>query len=246
MLEALIFDVDGTLAETERDGHRIAFNRAFDAFGLGWHWDVSLYGELLVVTGGKERIQYFIDRYAPALPEGEPIDGLIGRLHREKTHHFVSLLREGLIPLRPGIPELLREARQQGIRLAIATTTTPQNVSELLRVNLGDESVAWFEVIAAGDMVSRKKPDPAVYRLALERLGLPPAQCCAIEDSTPGLQAAKGAAIPTLITRSIYSRADEFDGALAVTDQLDELCGSHGETILDAIRRIHGRSVAVV
>ena len=150
-LKAFVFDVDGTLSNTERDGHRVAFNLAFDEYGLGWHWDVETYGQLLDVTGGKERMQYYADRFLEQNRRPENIETLIPELHQAKTRHYMELLSSGEIPLRPGVERLINEARQRGFRLAIATTTTPANITALLTHTLGEESIGWFDVIAAGD-----------------------------------------------------------------------------------------------
>ena len=131
-LKAIIFDVDGTLAETERDGHRIAFNQAFDDAGLDWHWDDELYGKLLAVTGGKERIRYFLSDFNRDFVCDTNIDDLIKQLHAEKTKYYVALLQENTIALRPGVVRLINELRSAGFRLAIATTTTPANVTALI------------------------------------------------------------------------------------------------------------------
>ena len=147
-LEGLIFDVDGTLSDTERDGHRVAFNLAFKEAGLDWYWNVKTYGLLLNVTGGKERIRYFIEEFQPAFEAPADLDVFIRQLHQTKTRNYVALLKSGGIPLRPGVERLLREARAAKLRLGIATTTTPENVTTLLSATLGVESIAWFEVIA--------------------------------------------------------------------------------------------------
>ncbi len=222
-LEALIFDVDGTLADTERDGHRIAFNAAFADAGLDWHWSEALYGELLAVTGGKERVRYYLDRFNPDFPRPAELDGFIARLHQAKTQHYCNMLEQGAIPLRPGIARLLREAREAGVRLAVATTTTPENVTSLLRSNLGSDGPQWFDVIAAGDIVPAKKPAPDIYFWAMEKLGLGPEQCLALEDSALGVHAVLGAGIRSLVvTVNGYTRGQDFTGASLVLDHLGE------------------------
>ncbi len=221
-LAALLFDVDGTLADTERDGHRVAFNRAFVEAGLAWEWDVPLYGELLRITGGKERMRHYLEQYQPAatLP-GDP-DDWIADLHRAKTRHYEALLGEGGIPLRPGVERLLREAREAGYRLAIATTTTPANVTALLENAVGPDALQWFEVIAAGDVVPAKKPAPDIYHYAMQNMALGPSQCIAFEDSHNGILASKGAGLKTIITVNDYTRDHDFDDAELVLDSFGE------------------------
>ena len=221
-LQAVLFDVDGTLADTERDGHRPAFNAAFKEFGLNWHWDVNLYGQLLLITGGKERLYYFIKKCKPDLPTGIEIKNLIANLHQAKTKHYVSLLKQGDIPLRPGVKRLIQQLRDQKIKIAIATTTTPENVTTLLQSTLGENAVEWFAIIAAGDIVPQKKPAPDIYFWTLEQLKLPPQQCIAIEDSENGLKAALAANITTLITVNEYTAQQNFTGAPLVLSDLGE------------------------
>jgi HAD superfamily hydrolase (TIGR01509 family) len=221
--EALIFDVDGTLADTERDGHRPAFNAAFAEAGLDWEWSVELYGELLSVTGGKERIRHFIRNWSPAFRPPPDLDGFIADLHARKTAYYLTLLQTGAIPLRPGVLRLLTEARRAGVRLAIATTTTPENVSTLLECSEQPDLLEWFEVVAAGDIVPAKKPAPDIYELVLQDLGLPATACIAIEDSDNGVRSALGADLRALlVTVSSYTRDQDFSGAALVVDGLGE------------------------
>lgn len=221
-LHALLFDVDGTLADTERDGHRPAFNQAFAEAGLDWHWDVALYGKLLAVTGGKERMKYYIDRFRPDYSKPDNFDDLVADLHRAKTRHYSALAARGGIPMRPGVKRLLTEARAAGLRLAIATTTTPENVTVLLEHSLGPGTQEWFEVIAAGDIVPAKKPAPDIYYYALEKLGLDAAACLAFEDSENGLRASLGAGLRTLITVNDYTLDHDFSGAAVVLSDLGD------------------------
>jgi len=238
-LKALIFDVDGTLSDTEGDGHRVAFNQAFKDEGLNWHWDTDIYGELLEVTGGKERIRHFIEKYQPAFDKPADLDNFILNLHKTKTRHFVALLKSGAIPLRPGVKRLLNEARAEGLRLAIATTTTVENITTLLTASLGESSIGWFDVIAAGDVVPNKKPAPDIYIYALQHMGLDAQECFAFEDSEHGLQSALGAGLKTIVTINGYTRQQNFDGAVAVLEQLGQ---PDDETCVDVtmIRRVFG------
>ncbi|MDN4984873.1 HAD family hydrolase [Bradyrhizobium sp. WYCCWR 13022] len=216
---ALIFDVDGTLAETE-ELHRRAFNHAFARRGLDWHWDRAVYRDLLRVTGGKERIRAFHARQwiAPPLSDAD-----IAELHRIKTAHYAELIETGCCPLRPGVAELLPAAKARGQRLAIATTTSHGNIDALLSQALGPRWAADFDAIVAGDDVRHKKPAADVYLEVLARLKLEAADCIAIEDSANGLIAASGAGIPVLITRSMYFQDDDFSAARVVLDDLSEL-----------------------
>lgn len=219
-LRALIFDVDGTLAETERDGHLPAFNAAFAEAGLDWFWDRALYGRLLEITGGKERLRYFARHFAPEVVARPDFEVLIRQLHQAKTAHYIRLVEEGRLHLRPGVAQLIGEARQAGIRLAIATTTTPENVMALLKGSLGPTAVDWFEVIGAGDVVPAKKPAPDIYQWVLARLDLPAEACLAIEDSENGLKSALTAGLRCLVTVNDETRSQNFSGAWAVRESL--------------------------
>jgi HAD superfamily hydrolase (TIGR01509 family) len=237
-LEAIIFDVDGTLAETE-EVHRAAFNRAFNDANLPWHWDQDLYGVLLRVTGGKERIRHFIDAHGMHDLGAQP-DAAIAQLHAAKTLHYARLVDAGAMQLRPGFQTLIEDARRAGVRLAIATTTSLPNVESLLQAALGEQGRGFFEVIAAGDIVPNKKPAPDIYLSALAQLSVAPSACVAVEDSRNGLRAALASGIDTLVVRSSYSRDEDFAGAALVVDSLEDVPARFGtSSILNALRALH-------
>lgn len=221
-LQALIFDVDGTLAETERDGHRIAFNQAFADEGLDWIWSADLYGELLEVTGGKERLRHYLEHYLPEFLLEPDIATFCKKLHQAKTQNFQRILQAGKIPLRPGVRRLIQAARDQTIRLAIATTSAPENVLTLLQTTLAPDAPDWFEVIAAGDMVPAKKPAPDVYCYVLDQLALDPSHCLVIEDSQQGLAAATAVGLSTVVTVNDYTRNHDLSAACLVVNHLGE------------------------
>jgi HAD superfamily hydrolase (TIGR01509 family) len=221
-LKAVIFDVDGTLAETERDGHRPAFNAAFKEFGLDWDWDVPLYGELLAVTGGKERMRAYCQKYRPEFLARADADTVIAELHKAKTRHYVAFMERGEIPPRPGVVRLIKELQAAGVRLAIATTTTPANVDALLAHTLNGLPAGTFEVIGAGDIVPAKKPAPDIYTWVLDKMGLPASACIAVEDSRNGVLAARGAGLPVLVAESSYTVGEDFTGSAAVLSDLGE------------------------
>lgn len=219
---ALIFDVDGTLAETERDGHLPAFNHAFKQAGLNWHWSTEQYGALLAITGGKERMRYFAATHDPMTAKRQDFEALIQTLHQIKTVEYVRLVDEGKIGLRPGVATLIHQARSQGLILAIATTTTLANVHALITAHFGAEGLSWFAVIGAGDQVAKKKPAPDIYTWVLAQLGLSADDCLAFEDSANGLKSAIGAGLRTVVTPSVYTMKDDFAGAFLLKRDLSD------------------------
>ena len=220
-LSAVIFDVDGTLADTE-EIHRQSFNTAFREFGLPWEWDVGLYIELLAVAGGKERIRHYCRMVDPARLREPDIDELIASLHARKTVVYNQQVARGGLPARPGVLRLIRQLRDDGVRVAIATTTSMANVESLLRTTLKSLPPNTFEVIGAGEHATAKKPAPDIYRWVAERLRLRPEECLAIEDSRNGVLAASGAGMPVLVTVSPWSRGEDFTGSVAVLSDLGE------------------------
>ena len=220
-LRAVIWDVDGTVAETEADGHRVAFNQAFEAHGLPWHWDLATYGRLLAVTGGRERLHAFMAgrRDVPATAEAR--EALVRVLHRDKNERYAARVAQGLLQARPGVLRLMRECRRDGIALAVATTTSAVNVEALFTALMGARWRDDFAAVVCAEDAPAKKPDPLAYRLALQRLGVAPDEAFAIEDSPLGLAAARGAGIACGITRSTYFASAAFDGAAWVRDDLE-------------------------
>jgi HAD superfamily hydrolase (TIGR01509 family) len=221
-LKALIFDVDGTLAETERDGHRVAFNLAFSQTSLDWEWDIDTYGDLLAIAGGKERLKYYLSKFKPDFQPPIPLDEFILQLHQLKTTYYRQLLRDNSISLRPGIERLISQARRQGVKMAIASTAAVPNVRSLIQTAFNEDVLSWFEVIAAGDMVSKKKPNPEIYLYVLEKMALKPDECIVIEDSNQGLTAAVAAGLKTVITVNEYTKNQDFQAAALVVNHLGE------------------------
>jgi HAD superfamily hydrolase (TIGR01509 family) len=214
----LLLDFDGTLAETERSGHRVAYNAAFADLGLPYRWDEALYGRLLAIAGGKERLAHYFKHERDERLSPEALQALVTRIYSVKQRRFAELT--GAIPLRPGVRRLILEAHAGGLRLALVTTASPDGVEALLRhhPDLRD----CFELIAAGDVVPHKKPAPDIYRWALERLRLGARACLAIEDSHIGLRSSLEAGIRTLVTVSAYTLGEDFTGAAAVLSDLGE------------------------
>lgn len=222
MLQALIFDVDGTLADTEQF-HLKAFNQAFAELGLGWHWTLDEYTTLLNVSGGRERIAHYWKQVAPGMTviDAVAMEQTITRIHETKSAYYEQAVREGQLQLRPGVLSLFEQAASAGIQMAIATTTSPVNITTLLRQALGAEWSHRFSVIEDASTAPRKKPHPQVYQQTLQRLRLPAAACVAFEDSANGLQAAVAAGLPVVITPTAFTAHHDFAGAARVLPSLD-------------------------
>ena len=216
-LKALIFDVDGTLANTE-EAHRQAFNYSFKEAGLDWDWDVALYTKLLKVTGGKERIRFYVEDFLNETIEQDQVVAL----HLAKNDRYQSVVLDNQLPLRPGIKRIIEQARAQNMTLAIATTTSPGNVNNLVKACFGEEALGWFDIIAEGELVPIKKPKPDVYEYVLDHLNLTAQECVAFEDSYNGVRAATCINMPTLITLNNYTAEDDFSGAMIVLDSLGD------------------------
>ena len=221
MLQALIFDVDGTLADTE-ETHRQAFNAAFIQFELWWDWGPQRYAELLRVSGGKERIAQYIGTLEVSEAERARLMELVPSLHRTKTRIYTELLARGQRPFRPGVLRLLREAKARNLKLAIASTTASENVDALLHANLGANSGIGFDVIACADQVAVKKPASDIYDLVLSSLRLAADECVAFEDSVNGLRAAKAAGLVTVVTPTRWNLDQDYAGADLIQPSLEE------------------------
>ena len=218
-LEALVFDVDGTLADTE-ELHRQAFNEAFFSCGVRWRWGPALYAELLQITGGKERIAHYISRQQLPAAERGRLLRLIPQMHAAKTRLYRELVALGHLRPRAGVLRLMTEARAAGIKLAIASTTSPENVESLLLASFGHDAPRWFSAIATGDIVPQKKPAADIYRVVLEMLGTPPQTAVAVEDSELGVRSAKGAGLFTVATPSLWTIGQNFSSADLVLTSL--------------------------
>jgi HAD superfamily hydrolase (TIGR01509 family) len=220
-MEALIFDCDGVLVDTEKDGHRVAFNSTFNKMGIDVCWDAAEYKKLVRIAGGKERMKFYFDKngWPAKWPNKQQ---LITDLHILKTRLFMELIESGKLPLRPGVKRIVDEAIAAGIKLAVCSTSNEKSVQLIVEKLLGKKRKAHFKGIFAGDVVSKKKPDPEIYKLCAAQLNLCPAECFVVEDSRNGLLAAKGAGFNCLVTTNDYTVDEDFTEANMVVDELGD------------------------
>jgi HAD superfamily hydrolase (TIGR01509 family) len=221
-LQAILFDCDGVLAETERDGHRVAYNKAFENKGLDIHWSAQEYADLVRVSGGKERMRYFFEKNRARYPLPVFGDSLILELYLSKTEIFKEMLRSGKLPCRKGVERIIEEAREEGVQLFVCSTSHRESVETLIISNMGEKYAGYFTDLLCGDIVPNKKPAPDVYLLAKEKHKLDAKNCVVIEDSRNGLLAAKGAGMRCLVTLSHYTQDEDFDEADAILSTLGD------------------------
>jgi HAD superfamily hydrolase (TIGR01509 family) len=225
MLQAILWDVDGTLAETERDGHRVAFNRAFEVLEIPWRWSQARYGELLAVAGGRERLLHDMQTQRLAPADDAQRSALAERIHRLKNELYAGIVRTGALPLRAGVAELFEDCAHAGTRMAIVTTTSAANVAALLGAHLGAHWRSRFAAVLCAEQAPQKKPDPQVYLRALQTLRLPADEALAIEDAPAGVAAARAAQVAVVVVRSFYFPGAAVADALAVGPSLGSVHG---------------------
>ena len=228
-IKGFFFDQDGVIIDTEKDGHRVAFNKTFKKFNYDFEWSVEEYHELLQVGGGKERMRHYLYSKgfgAEVKPEDE--DQLIKEMHQYKTDTFIALIENGELPLRPGVKRLMTEINDIGLVLGICTTSNQRSAKAVANSMLSDIR---FDFILAGDVVSNKKPDPEIYHLALEKSGLQPEECVVIEDSHNGVTAAKAAGIHVVATTNFYTRDEDLSQAEIVVTCLGDPGGETCELL---------------
>jgi HAD superfamily hydrolase (TIGR01509 family) len=227
MIKSILWDVDGTLAETERDGHLKAFNQAFEALGVPWRWSELRYGELLAVAGGRERLLHDMQSQRPAPTRPQEREALAERIHHRKNDLYARIVAGGELPLREGVRELLDDCERARVRLGIVTTTSRSNVEVLLRTHLGKDWESKFAAVVCAQEAPKKKPHPQAYLLALDALKLRPQEAVALEDAQAGIASAQAAGVPVIVTRSHFFAQLESEGALAVGPSLGRIAGWH-------------------
>jgi HAD superfamily hydrolase (TIGR01509 family) len=226
-IQAVFFDLDGVIIDTERDGHRVSFNLTFKEFGFTDEWSVEYYHALLQVAGGKERMKHHwkTKGFSRPVPEAE-IDELVRAMHKRKTAIFVELIESLKLPLRPGVHRFMKEAIQARLRIAVCTTSNEQAAKAVTERALPDIR---FDLVLAGDVVSKKKPDPEIYNLALSKTGLKPEQAFVVEDSRNGVLAAAGAGLPILATTNGYTEKEDLSPADIIVTTLGDPGGEKGQ-----------------
>jgi HAD superfamily hydrolase (TIGR01509 family) len=236
VLKSILWDVDGTLAETERDGHLKAFNQAFEALGVPWRWSARRYGELLSVAGGRERLLHDMQRrdQAPRVPEKRR--ALAEQVHRLKNALYADIVSRGDLPLRDGVRDLLDDCARTGMNVGIVTTTSRPNVEALLETHLGKDWESRFATVITAREAPQKKPHPQAYLLALQALQVRPREAVAMEDAPAGVMAAQAAGVPVIVTRSHYFPAAPPPGVLADGPSLGRAEGWHPAAQPSALR----------
>jgi HAD superfamily hydrolase (TIGR01509 family) len=225
-IKALIFDQDGVIIDTERDGHRVAFNETFKEFGFNFEWDVEKYHELLQIAGGKERMKHYLQTEGFGVEiKPEEVDDLIKKLHNRKTEVFLELIESGKLPLRPGVKRFMTEAMDRGLVLGVCTTSNEKAAHAIAYQILKDIN---FKFVLAGDIVSKKKPNPEIYLLALKKTGLEPEECIVVEDSRNGVLAAKAAGMHVVATTNVYTEKEDLSQADIVVTCLGDPEGEKG------------------
>jgi len=242
-LRAIFFDQDGVIIDTERDGHRVSFNETFRAFGFNFEWGVEEYHELLQIAGGKERMRHYLEQNGiTAGMQPETVDDLIKKMHKVKTEKFIQLIESGQLPLRPGVKRFMQEAKQAGLMIGICTTSDA-NAAQVI----ADKALAGIQLdfVLAGDIVSKKKPDPEIYNLALRTCGALPEECVVVEDSRNGLVAAKAAGLRVIATTNPYTEAEDLHEADLILTCLGDpqgekavLVASRGDLQFDGVLRV--------
>jgi HAD superfamily hydrolase (TIGR01509 family) len=236
MLRSILWDVDGTLAETERDGHLKAFNQAFEALGLPWRWSEQRYGELLAVAGGRERLVHDMQGRIDAPRAPRERQALAERVHHLKNTLYADIVSRGDLPLRDGVYELLKDCTRAGMRMGIVTTTSRPNVEALMTAHVGEDWESRFSAVITAREAPEKKPHPQAYLLALDALHLSPHEAVAIEDATAGIAAARAAGVPVIVTHSHYFPGTQSPGALARGPSLGHIEGWHPAAQASATR----------
>ncbi|MBM3144158.1 MAG: HAD-IA family hydrolase [Chloroflexi bacterium] len=226
-IKAVFFDQDGVIIDTERDGHRVSFNRTFEEFGFDFEWGVEYYHELLQVAGGKERMKHHLRTKGFGVEiEPEEVDELIKNMHLRKTAIFVEMIESGELPLRPGVKRLMKEINDAGLVLGVCTTSNERAAKAVAYGVLKDIR---FDFVLAGDVVSKKKPDPEIYNLALEKSGLTPEECLVVEDSRNGVLAAKAAGMKVVATTNTYTEKEDLSDADIIVTALGDPDGEKGQ-----------------